>query len=69
MAIIDLSTCTDYWFPEWLKTASLALPLTHTTHLLQATWLQGQWNGFSSLVLVGMGAVSAGLAAAVFRWT
>jgi ABC-2 type transport system permease protein len=69
MLFLSGAAIPQFLFPEWLKTASLALPLTHTTHLLQAAWLQGQWNGFSSLVLVGMGAVSAGLAAAVFRWT
>ena len=69
MLFLSGAAIPQFMFPEWLKTASAALPLTHATWLLQDAWLQGQWNGSSSLVLVGMGLACAGLAASVFRWT
>jgi ABC-2 type transport system permease protein len=69
MLFLSGAAIPQFLFPEWLKTASAALPLTHATWLLQDAWLQGQWNGSSSLVLVGMGLACAGLAASVFRWT
>ena len=69
MLFLSGAAIPQFMFPEWLKTATAALPLTHATWLLQDAWLQGQWNGSSSLVLVGMGLACAGLAASVFRWT
>lgn len=69
MLFLSGAAIPQFLFPEWLKTTSLALPLTHAARLLQAAWLQGQWNGSSSLVLVGMGVACAGVGAYVFRWT
>ena len=69
MLFLSGAAIPQFMFPEWLKTASAALPLTHATWLLQDAWLQGQWNGLSSLVLVGMGIVSAGIGTYAFRWT
>ncbi|WP_208425414.1 MULTISPECIES: hypothetical protein [Salinibacter] len=50
-------------------TASLALPLTHVTRLLQDAWLHGQWNGTAGLVLAGTGLASTVVAAWAFRWS
>lgn len=69
MLFLSGAAIPQFLFPEWLKTASAALPLTHATWLLQDVWLQGQWNGTASVVLLGMGLVCAGGAAALFRWT
>jgi ABC-2 type transport system permease protein len=69
MLFLSGAAIPQFMFPGWLKTASAALPLTHATWLLQDAWLQGQWNGASSLVLVGMGVACAGVGAYAFRWT
>jgi len=69
MLFLSGAAIPQFLFPGWLKTASAALPLTHATWLLQDAWLQGQWNGVSSLVLVGMGIICTAFAAYVFRWT
>lgn len=69
MLFLSGAAIPQFLFPDWLTTASLALPLTHATRLLQDAWLQGQWNGPAALVLLGMGAVSAAVAAWTFRWT
>lgn len=69
MLFLSGAAIPQFMFPEWLKTASVALPLTHATWLLQDAWLHGQWNGSSSLVLLGMGLVCAGVSAYAFRWT
>ena len=69
MLFLSGAAIPQFLFPDWLKTASLALPLTHVTRLLQETWLHGRWNGTSALVLAGVGAVSAVTAAWIFRWT
>lgn len=69
MLFLSGAAIPQFLFPEWLKTASATLPLTHATRLLQDAWLQGHWNGLSSLVLVGMGVSCTGVAAFVFRWS
>jgi ABC-2 type transport system permease protein len=69
MLFLSGAAIPQFMFPEWLKTASAALPLTHATWLLQDTWLHGQWNGTAALVLAGMGLVSTALATWGFRWT
>jgi ABC-2 type transport system permease protein len=69
MLFLSGAAIPQFLFPDWLTTASLALPLTHATRLLQDAWLQGQWNGTAALVLAGVGAVSAAVAAWQFRWT
>jgi ABC-2 type transport system permease protein len=69
MLFLSGAAVPQFLFPGWLKTASAFLPLTHATRLLQDAWLHGQWNGSSSLVLVGMGVVCAGAGTRVFRWT
>lgn len=69
MPFLSGAAIPQFLFPEWLKTASAALPLTHATWLLQEAWLHGQWNRPSSLVLFGMGIACASVAAYVFRWT
>lgn len=69
MLFLSGAAIPQFMFPEWLKTASAALPLTHATWLLQDAWLQGQWNGTSALVLGGLGIICAGIGAYVFRWT
>lgn len=69
MLFLSGAAIPQFLFPEWLKTASLALPLTHATRLLQDVWLQGQWNGPFSLVLLGVGLTCAAVATWSFRWT
>ena len=69
MLFLSGAAIPQFMFPEWLKTASAALPLTHVTWLLQDAWLHGQWNGTAALVLVGMGSACAAIAAWAFRWT
>ncbi|MFB6230745.1 MAG: ABC transporter permease [Salinibacter sp.] len=69
MLFLSGAAVPQFLFPEWLKTASAALPLTHATWLLQDAWLHGQWNGASSLVLVGMGIGCASIGAYAFRWS
>lgn len=69
MLFLSGAAIPQFLFPSWLKTASLALPLTHTTRLLQDAWLQGQWNGTAALVLAGVGIAGTTLAAWAFRWT
>ena len=69
MLFLSGAAIPQFLFPGWLKTASAALPLTHATWLLQDAWLQGQWNGASSLVLVGTGIICAGIGTYAFRWT
>jgi ABC-2 type transport system permease protein len=69
MLFLSGAAIPQFLFPDWLTTASLALPLTHTTRLLQDAWLHGQWNGTAALVLAGMGLVSTAVAAWAFRWT
>lgn len=69
MLFLSGAAIPQFLFPDWLKTASTALPLTHATLLLQDAWLNGQWNGSSALVLLVVGLICAGIAALVFRWT
>jgi ABC-2 type transport system permease protein len=69
MLFLSGAAIPQFLFPDWLTTASLTLPLTHATRLLQDAWLQGQWNGTAALVLAGVGAASAAVAAWQFRWT
>lgn len=69
MLFLSGAAIPQFLFPEWLKTASAALPLTHATWFLQDAWLHGEWNGPSSLVLLVMGIVSVSIAASIFRWT
>ena len=69
MLFLSGAAIPQFLFPDWLTTASLALPLTHTTRLLQDAWLHGQWNGTAALVLAGMSVVSTAVAAWAFRWT
>jgi ABC-2 type transport system permease protein len=69
MLFLSGAAIPQFLFPDWLTTASLALPLTHTTRLLQNAWLHGQWNGTAALVLASMGVVSTAVAAWAFRWT
>lgn len=68
MLFLSGAAIPQFLFPDWLKTASTALPLTHATRLLQDAWLDGQWNGSSALVLLGVGLSCASIAALVFRW-
>jgi len=69
MLFLSGAAIPQFLFPDWLKTASLALPLTHTICLLQDAWLHSQWNGTAALVLAGVGILSTGVAAWTFRWT
>jgi ABC-2 type transport system permease protein len=69
MLFLSGAAIPQFLFPDWLKTASLALPLTHTTRLLQDAWLHGQWNGTAALILAGLGLLSIVAAAWAFRWT
>lgn len=69
MLFLSGAAIPQFLFPEWLKTTSQALPLTHATHLLQAAWLQGQWNSTAALVLLATGAASTAVAVWTFRWT
>ena len=69
MLFLSGAAIPQFLFPDWLRTASLALPLTHTTRLLQDAWLHGQWNGTAALILAGVGIVSTAVAAWAFRWT
>lgn len=69
MLFLSGAAIPQFLFPEWLKTASAALPLTHATWLLQDAWLLGEWNETAGLVLAGMGIVSTGMAAWTFRWS
>jgi ABC-2 type transport system permease protein len=69
MLFLSGAAIPQFLFPDWLKTVSLALPLTHVTRLLQEAWLHGQWNGTSALTLAGVGGASAAIAAWTFRWT
>jgi len=69
MLFLSGAAIPQFLFPDWLTTASLALPLTHTTHLLQDAWLHGQWNGTAALILAGVAVASTAVAAWSFRWT
>jgi ABC-2 type transport system permease protein len=69
MLFLSGAALPQFLFPEWLKSASAALPLTHATWLLQDAWLRGQWNGTAGLVLAGVGTVSTVVAAWAFRWS
>lgn len=69
MLFLSGAAIPQFLFPDWLRTASLALPLTHATHLLQDAWLHGRWNETAALVLVEIGTASALGAAWQFRWT
>jgi ABC-2 type transport system permease protein len=69
MLFLSGAALPQFLFPDWLTTASLALPLTHATRLLQAAWLHGQWNAPAALVLLATGVVSTAVAAWAFRWT
>ncbi len=69
MLFLSGAAIPQFLFPDWLKTASLALPLTHVTQLLRDAWLHGQWNGTAALSLAGMGLASTTVAAWAFRWT
>ncbi|PSQ61904.1 MAG: ABC transporter permease [Bacteroidetes bacterium QH_10_64_19] len=69
MLFLSGAALPQFLFPEWLKSASAALPLTHATWLLQDAWLRGQWNGTAGLVLAGVGIVSTVVAAWAFRWS
>lgn len=69
MLFLSGAAIPQFLFPEWLKTVSTALPLTQVTHLLQEAWLQGQWNGTATLVLVALFGGSIVTATWAFRWT
>jgi ABC-2 type transport system permease protein len=69
MLFLSGAAIPQFLFPDWLTTASLALPLTHATRLLQDAWLHGQWNAPAALVLLATGVASTVVAARVFRWT
>ena len=69
MLFLSGAAIPQFLFPDWLVTASLALPLTHVTRLLQDAWLHGQWNGTAGLVLAGTGLASTVVAAWAFRWS
>ena len=69
MLFLSGAAIPQFLFPDWLATASLALPLTHVTRLLQDAWLHGQWNGTAGLVLAGTGLASTVVAAWAFRWS
>jgi ABC-2 type transport system permease protein len=51
-----------------MREFSSILPLTHVTLLLQETWLFGEWEVLSSLVLAGFLVVAAVVTVRFFRW-
>ena len=69
MLFLSGAAIPQFLFPDWLRTASVVLPLTHTTLLLQDAWLHGQWNGTAALVLAGVGIGSTIAATWTFQWT
>jgi len=68
MLFLSGAAIPQFLFPDWLRSISLALPLSHTTRLLQDAWLHGQWNGTAAIVLAGVGLLSTVVAAWAFRW-
>ena len=55
-------------FPDFMKSISLALPLTHAITLLQDLWNGNGWNGTAVAVLGGMMVVCLIVSARTFRW-
>jgi ABC-2 type transport system permease protein len=54
--------------PDALRTLGQWLPLSPIVEMLQEPWLTGGWALSPSLVVVGIAAVSAAVAWALFRW-
>lgn len=69
MLFLSGAAIPQFLFPEWLSSASVMLPLTHVTWLLQDALLHEQWNGTAMLVLTGLLGISTALAALTFQWT
>ena len=62
MAIIDLSTCTDYWSKQFLALVGvgtlIALPVAY--------WAMEQWlQGFAYRTTIGVGVVGGSIALAM----